>query len=179
MPEFGKLWMNYKRTVALPWIGRIVILVVGLSRKEDRRINYLCNHRSIPRKYSIQAGNHLPCLGLLLRGMNIYCRSILCADISPLTIKRCWVVCRKEYFQQLPIRDQRRIKIDLNCFGVPCFPGANLLISRIVVATTTIARGNSVDPMQLGKDRLKTPETAARKCCFSHITPTNIRANRS
>src|SRR3989338_9359362 len=65
---------------------------------------------------------------------------ILLANVSALSIKRCWVVNSKEGFKERTIRYYSRIKFYLYHLSVPGTPTGHLFVSRILNPAAAVSR---------------------------------------
>ena len=123
--------------------------MVRLGRIKLRRIGYLGNDRCGRREDRCEALNHFQRLASLLRGMNEDRRTVLRSNVGPLAIQRGRIVYGEEHFKKLAVRNQLRIEVNSNRFGVARCPRAHFFIGRVRIVATAIAGGDTVNPRQL------------------------------
>src|SRR5258706_16104759 len=86
--------------------------------------------------------------------------TVLCASICALTVKRGGVMDCEEHVQQVAIRKNGRIKLDLHYFGMPCISVADCAIGWVLNMSTGIAGFNRLHTFHFIKNSLQTPEAS-------------------
>jgi hypothetical protein len=92
--------------------------------------------------------------------------AILRTDIRPLAIASRRIVVTPEDIKERVIGDFRRIKSDLNDFGMAGFVATNILVGRIFRLSSSIAGDGVFHSAGLSKDCLDPPETSRAKSGF-------------
>ncbi len=95
-------------------------------------------------------------------------RAILCADIRALSVQSGWVMACPEGFEQRVIADLRRVKDDLDGFGMAGGSGADFFVGGGVFCAAHAAhiadlRGD--DARQFLECRLDTPKASGGEMC--------------
>ena len=105
-----------------------MIFFRGIKRRGrfDLRHNRLLEAAAL-----IQAGLRLFRRRVLFGGVIKNHRTILVADIGPLTIQGGRIVIRPEDIQELIVTNDRRIELHLHDFGMPGAVSTHLLVGRI------------------------------------------------
>ena len=89
--------------------------------------------------------------------------SILIANVRPLPIKLGWVMHDEESFQQLPVGNLGRIKLNLHHLRVAGAVVADILVSGVGLGASHVSTDGGGDTGANLEPMLHTPETSARK----------------
>src|SRR6185312_9353487 len=119
--------------------------------------------RIVPDSFSRHVGDGLARDACLLIRVRENDRAVLRPDVAALSILRRWIVNREEHVEQIAIRDLRRIVRDLYDFGVASIAAAHFAIRGIRLGSTSVARHDALDALQLAIDAVEAPEAAAAK----------------
>jgi hypothetical protein len=93
-------------------------------------------------------------------------RTILRADIRPLSIQRRWIMVRPEDIEQLFVTNLCRIEFDFDHFGVTGLVAANIFVARIVFCSAGVANRCCCYAFEISKDFFHAPKTARAERCF-------------
>jgi len=98
------------------------------------------------------------------------------AEIGPLPIHGGRIVNLPKQLQELFVRHQRGIVLDLDHFGVTALVGADLAIGRMFEPAAHVAGGRGDNPVELAERGLDAPEASAAESGypFSRHRPLDI-----
>src|SRR5690348_15883412 len=94
-------------------------------------------------------------------------RSILRADVGPLTIDRGRIVNLPEQLQELYVRDQPGIVFHLHHFGVAGLVRTDLTVSGMLEPAAHIARGRRDNAVELAEGGFHAPEPSPAESGYS------------
>src|SRR5258706_9086539 len=96
--------------------------------------------------------------------------TVLCAAVRALTVKSGGVMDCEEHVQQVAIRKNGRIKLDLHYFGMPCISVADCAIGWALNMSTGVAGFNGLHTFHFIKNSLQTPEASpSQRCSFKMV----------
>src|SRR6266481_7971867 len=101
--------------------------------------------------------------------------AVLRAEIRPLPIYLCRIMCLPERVQQLFVTHFRGFKRHLDHFGVSSFIGAHIFVCWIRGLTAAVACGCINNPRNSLKGGFHAPEASGSKCSnLCHGTPPRV-----
>ncbi len=162
LPDFRR---NYHLTVHLRWVVLEIFLVVILSLIEGFERHDLRYNLAVPDPLRGNFFDHLfsdfPLLIVVVEDDG----SVLCAGVGPLPVQGGWVMYREEDSKYISERDNLLVEGDLDNFGMPGSPTADLLVTGIWHCPAGVSAFNSLNTIQIPEDRLRAPEATATKSC--------------
>ena len=159
LAKLGQLGLNHSLAVALPWMARIVIMMLRLSRPEGLCPQQACDDRATQcfLDFSQDSERNFTLRFVLTKDGG----SVLSADVSTLPVQAGGVMRGEEDLQYGGVADDLGVELHLHYFYMPGLTRANGLIIRMIDMPPGVARHYRFHTAHVSVDRFSAPETAA------------------
>jgi hypothetical protein len=160
LAELGDLGRDDDRAVRLAGISREVLLVVSLRLVERCDVRDLGDDRIFPEFRRRELRAHRLGNPALLGRLGEDHGTVLRADVVALAILRRRIVNREKHIEEVAVRQDGGVEGHAHDLGVSRSPAADVVVRRVGVAASGIARLDRFDAGELVEHRLEAPEAA-------------------